>query len=58
MRVGITDVITALSKVPNFNTSNSIGSKWLLSNAQLQQFAQILINDLEEWESKKNAGRN
>jgi len=58
MRVGISDVISALSKLPNFTGGDSIGSRWLLSNAQLQQFAQILINDLQEWENKKNAGRN
>lgn len=55
MRVGITDVIGALSKVPNFSTrTDAIGSRWLLSNSQLQQFANILIKDLQEWENKKN----
>jgi len=46
MRIGIQDVILALSSVPNFSTSrDTYGSKWLMTNSHLQQFANIAIEN-------------
>ena len=46
IKIGIQDVISALSSVPNFSTNrDTYGTKWLMTNAHLQQFASIAIDN-------------
>jgi len=51
---GIIDILDCLSNLRGFSTADSIGNRWLLSNAQLQQFARLVIQQHEEAKNEKN----